>query len=131
MLALNFVGQQLIDFAKIQRTYNQKKANMFIRQAIFAFDNGAFKTSREKILEAYDLVSESCHLSVIAVRGLEPLVLNEQADAKNHAQLTQVKEALYCSFSELFRSNLHTQAETINKIYQQLRSALIYLDKTG
>lgn len=126
MKALNFVGQLKIDEAKIQLIYNHKKADKLIRQAIITIRNNAINLAKSRILNAYELVCESCNLTFIAVEGLQALVLNEQADAENHIQLTKVSDSLFYSvtctvITALWYLGKHNINESvINKIKEQL-----------
>jgi len=109
MKALSLIGQMRIDFDRIQRINNRECALSLIWQSITDIRNGDTEKAKEKIITAYELIFESCHLAFVVVSGLTPLVLNEQLDAQNHNKLDEISNQLYCCVCELCKLSPITQ----------------------
>ncbi|KTD68651.1 transposase [Legionella steelei] len=76
------------------RFNNKLKIMSLLRTAIYNVQKD-IELTKKNIEESYFLLQESLHCTFICVDGLQPLVLNEIEDAKNHNKLDLITEKFY------------------------------------
>lgn len=113
MIAMNNVGQMLIENANLNRVINKVGIIELIRLVFINLDNGEIEEAKKNVYQAYELTKESRRSAYLVVKGLKPFVVNEISDAKNHSQLMHVEQDLfedvYVEFFHLASEPLYTE----------------------
>lgn len=133
MNALNSIGQLIIDDAVQTRIVN--KIKIFDLLITILKDKECKKNSSHlsAISLVYHLINESKHASFIAIRGSEPLIVNERLDAENHNRLDGISKEVYKVFEELQRKELISYEGNVSNFeWYKIRKKLsqIFIDIT-
>lgn len=83
MIAMNDVGQMLIDDANKNRAINKVGIIEVIRLVFINLDNDEIEVAKYNVYQAYELTNESRRLAYLVVKGLKLMVANEVSDAQN------------------------------------------------
>ncbi|MCX7114984.1 MAG: hypothetical protein NTW08_03620 [Gammaproteobacteria bacterium] len=103
MIAMNDCGQLLINDAHLARATNKIQIIKLILLALKDLDYKNIEATKNNIFRAHELTNESCRVAYIAVKGLVPMVANEESDAHNHYRLMNVSKELHDNiYVELF-----------------------------
>lgn len=114
MKALNFEGQLLIDNSIIRGALNRICSVNCIQESVNAIKDRNIEIAKNNVCVAYEKIFDAKRSSFLVVRGLIPLVLNEQSDARNHNILTEISDLLYDIYSDFFRLDVENyQGENV------------------
>lgn len=95
----------MIENAILTRATNKIEILALLKATKLNLKENQVEIAQNNIERAYGLINDSCRSSFIAGRGLEPLVFNEETDAKNHNLHSKISKELYELFADLFKPN--------------------------
>lgn len=135
MKAINFIGQMIIDTAALTRAANKMEILKLLQATNQSLQHNQLEKAKDYIEAAYNLINQSCHSAYIVVQGLEPLVLNEEIDARNHNLLSSISEKIYFIFNNLFKikpSKAETNIINFNcfKIRKEIHQIMNFIYET-
>jgi hypothetical protein len=125
MKARNFIGQMMIYNAVLTRAANKIEILALLQATKFNLKQNLVEIAKNNVERANELINDSCHSAFIAGNGLVPLVLNEEADPKNHNLYSKISNEIYELFENLFIKPNATHANVINLQSYKIRSKKI------
>lgn len=102
MKAINHEGQQIINQAIETRIGNKFRIIDSMRASIKYLEQCKIEMAQESLLKVYELIQGSLSWTVICVKGLKPLVVNELSDCQKYNHLDNMHNNVYKIYEKLF-----------------------------